>query len=295
MIQKYKAFLKAVEYSSFTKAAEALKYTQSGVSRMIQDLEREWEINLFERKRGCMHVTEEGKALIPYIQRICYEEERLFQHIHALKNIETGKIRIGTFSSVATHWLPHMIKRFKEDYPLIEFELLLGDYKEIEQWIEEGRVDFGFLSGKISANIEKVFIEKDRLLAVIPSSHPLAQANVFPIQAIGESPFMLLEKGESEVISTIFVEHGISPMVHFKTWDDYAIMSMVENELGISILPELILMRIPYDVVVKELEVPAYRSIYIGMKEDKSLSIATKQFLSYLQYRNGERGTEVKS
>ena len=287
MIQKYKAFLKAAEYSSFTKAAEALKYTQSGVSRMIQDLEREWEINLFERKRGYMHVTEEGKALIPHTQRICYEEERLFQHIHALKNIETGTIRVGTFSSVATHWLPHMIKRFKEDYPLIEFELLLGDYKEIEQWIEEGRVDFGFLSGEISANIEKVFIEKDRLLAVIPSSHPLAQANVFPIQALGESPFMLLEKGESEVISNIFSEHGISPMVHFKTWDDYAIMSMVENELGISILPELILKRIPYNVVVKELEVPAYRSIYIGMKEQKLLTIAAKKFITYLQYRDG--------
>jgi len=234
-----------------------------------------------------MNVTEEGKALIPHIQRICYEEERLFQHIHALKNIETGKIRIGTFSSVATHWLPHMIKRFKEDYPLIEFELLLGDYKEIEQWIEEGRVDFGFLSGEISANIEKVFVEKDRLLAVIPSSHPLAQANVFPIQALGESPFMLLEKGESEVISNIFVELGISPMVHFKTWDDYAIMSMVENELGISILPELILKRIPYNVVVKELEVPAYRSIYIGMKEQKLLTIAAKKFVTYLQYRDG--------
>ena len=287
MIQKYKAFLKAVEYSSFTKAAQVLKYTQSGVSRMIQDLEREWEINLFERKRGYMHVTEEGKALIPHIQRICYEEERLHQHIQALKNIETGTIRVGTFSSVATHWLPHMIKRFKEDYPLIEFELLLGDYKEIEQWIEEGRVDFGFLSGEISANIEKVFIEKDRLLAVIPLSHPLVQANVFPIQALGESPFMLLEKGESEVISDIFVEHGISPMVHFKTWDDYAIMSMVENELGISILPELILKRIPYNVVVKELEVPAYRSIYIGMKEQKLLTIAAKKFITYLQYRDG--------
>ena len=295
MIQKYKAFLKTVEYGSVTKAAQALNYTQSGVSRMIHDLEREWELSLFDRNRSNLHVTEEGKALVPHLQRICHEEEKLLRHIHALKNIETGKIRIGTFSSVATHWLPHMIKRFKEDYPLIEFELLLGDYKEIELWIEEGRVDFGFLSGKISANIEKVFIEKDRLLAVIPSSHPLAQADVFPIQAIGESPFMLLEKGESEVISNIFVEHGISPMVHFKTWDDYAIMSMVENELGISILPELILMRIPYNVVVKELEVPAYRSIYIGMKEDKSLSIATKQFLSYLQYRNGERGTEVKS
>ena len=288
MIQKYKAFLKVVEYGSFTKAAQALNYTQSGVSRMIHDLEREWELSLFDRNRSSLHVTEEGKALVPYLQRICNEKEKLLQHIHALKNIETGTIRIGTFSSVATHWLPHMIKRFKQDYPLIEFELLLGDYKEIEQWVEEGHVDFGFLSGELTRPLETLFVEGDRLLAVIPATHPLAQADVFPMQALNESPFMLLEKGESEVISAIFEEHNIQPMVHFKTWDDYAIMSMVENDLGISILPELILKRIPYDVVVKELEVPAYRSIYIGMKEQKSLSIAAKQFLTYLQYRHGE-------
>ena len=288
MIQKYKAFLKTVEYGSFTKAAQALNYTQSGVSRMIHDLEREWGLSLFDRNRSSLHVTEEGKALVPHLQRICHEEEKLLQHIHALKNIETGTIRIGTFSSVATHWLPHMIKRFKRDFPLIEFELLLGDYKEIEHWIEDGQVDFGFLSGDVKASLETIFVEEDRLLAVIPATHPLAHANVFPINALIESPFMLLEKGESEVISAIFEEHGIQPMVHFKTWDDYAIMSMVENELGISILPELILKRIPYDVVVKELEVPAYRSIYIGMKERKSLSIAAKQFLTYLQYRHGE-------
>ena len=288
MIQKYKALLKAVEYGSFTKAAQALSYTQSGVSRMIHDLEREWELSLFDRSRGGLHLTKEGQALLPHLQRIVNEEEKLLQQIQALKNIETGTIRIGTFSSVATHWLPNIIKRFKKDYPFIEFELLLGDYKEIERWIEEGKVDFGFLSGQLTLPLETMFIEEDRMLAVIPKNHPCAYDEVFPLTALTESPFMLLEKGESEVISALFKEHNIQPMVHFKTWDDYAIMSMVENELGISILPELILKRIPYDVVVKELEIPAYRSIYIGMKEHKTLSIAAKRFLTYIQYRHGE-------
>ena len=87
MIQKYKAFLKTVEYGSFTKAAQALNYTQSGVSRMIHDLEREWQLSLFVRNRGSLHVTEEGKALIPHLQRICHEEEKLFQRlcIHSIR------------------------------------------------------------------------------------------------------------------------------------------------------------------------------------------------------------------
>ena len=73
-----------------------------------------------------------------------------------------------------------------------------------------------------------------------------------------------------------------------KTWEDYAIMAMVESGLGISILPELILRRIPYRIVTKELEVPAFRNIGIAMREQKSLSLAVKRFLEYLPHRKGE-------
>ncbi|RKJ70484.1 LysR family transcriptional regulator, partial [Butyricicoccus sp. 1XD8-22] len=77
----------------------------------------------------------------------------------------------------------------------------------------------------------------------------------------------------------------ISPRISFTTWDDYAIMSMVENGLGISILPELILQRIPYKIIAKELEVPAFRNIGIAMREQKSLSLSAKKFMDYLPYR----------
>ncbi len=93
---------------------------------------------------------------------------------------------------------------------------------------------------------------------------------------------MLLEKGVKSEISEIFEKHGITPKVHFTTWDDYAIMSMVENGLGISILPELILQRIPYKIVAKELEVPAYRRIGVAMRESESLSFSAKRFLEYI-------------
>lgn len=99
---------------------------------------------------------------------------------------------------------------------------------------------------------------------------------------------MLLEKGAKAEISEIFEMHHISPKVNFTTWDDYAIMSMVENGLGISILPELILKRIPHKIIAKELETPAFRNIGIATREQKSLSLASKKFLEYLSYRNCE-------
>ncbi|QED49563.1 LysR family transcriptional regulator [Cytobacillus dafuensis] len=287
-IQKYMAFVKAVEYGSFTRAAEALNYTQSGISRMINDLESEWGVLLFERGRAGITLTSDGLKLLPQLKRVCNEQAMLMMQVEDLHDMKSGIIRIGTFSSVATHWLPNMIKIFKKDYPNIDFELLLGDYLEIENWIIEGRVDFGFLRLPTKAEIETIFVEQDRLLVVIPEDHPLVNCDKFPINELLNSPFMLLEKGAKAEISEIFEQYQISPQVHFTTWDDYAIMSMVENGLGISILPELILQRIPYQIIAKELEVPAFRNIGIAMREQKSLTLAAKRFLEYLSYRKRE-------
>lgn len=287
-IQKYMAFIKAVEFGSFTKAAEALDYTQSGISRMINDLETEWGVFLFERGRAGISLTSDGLKLLPQLKRICNEHEILMTQIEDLHDMESGIIRIGTFSSVATHWLPNIIRIFKKDYPKIDFELLLGDYTEIESWIINGRVDFGFVRLPSKTELETIFLEQDRLLVVIPQNHPLANCEKFPINELLNSPFMLLEKGAKAEISEIFEKHHISPQVNFTTWDDYAIMSMVENGLGISILPELILQRIPHKIIAKELEVPAFRTIGIATREQKSLSLASKRFLEYLPYRNRE-------
>ena len=220
-LQKYLAFVKTVEYGSFTKAAEMLNYSQSGVSRMIHDL------------------------LLPYAENVCREYEKLQMQVDELNGLKAGLIRIGTFSSVASQWLPNIIKEFQKDYPNVDYELLLGDYSEIEEWIREGRVDCGFLRLPVHGELETVFLEQDRLLVVLPEGHRLADCEKFPVNALADEPFMLLEKGARAEVSEIFERCSLTPKVHFTTWDDYAIMAMVESGLGISILPELILKRTP--------------------------------------------------
>ena len=284
-IQKYRAFVKTVEYGSFTKAAEILNYSQSGISRMINDLEKEWKVVLLERGKSGVKLTSDGMKLIPCAKSVCSEYEKLQMEVDELNGLQSGLIRIGTFSSVATHWLPNIIKEFQKSYPNIEYELLLGDYTEIEEWISDGRVDCGFLRLPTSSNFETIFLKQDRLLAVLPEDHPLTRLEKVPVAALCDEPFMLLEKGAKAEVSEIFDRCNLTPNVHFTTWDDYAIMSMVESGLGISILPELILRRIPYHIVAKELDVPAYRKIGIAMRSRKSASLAVKRFLEYLKYR----------
>ena len=284
-IQKYLAFIKTVEYGSFTKASEILNYSQSGISRMINDLEKEWNVSLLERNRTGVKLTSDGMKILPIAQSVCNEFNRLQEQVDEINGLGSGLIRIGTFSSVATHWLPKIIKEFQKDYPNIDYELLLGDYTEIEEWIKTGRVDLGFLRLPTTEEFETIFLEEDKLLVVLPENHPLAECDKFPVKALCDYPFMLLEKGAKAEISEIFERNNITPNVHFTTWDDYAVMSMVEGGLGIAILPQLILHRIPYKIVAKELDVPAYRKIGIAYREKAKLPLAVKKFIDYLEYR----------
>lgn len=285
-ILKYMAFIKTVEYGSFTKAAEILNYSQSGISRMINDLEKEWKITLLERNRTGVKLTSDGSRLLPYAKSLCEEYQKLQMQVDDLHGVQSGIIRIGTFSSVATHWLPNIIKAFQKDYPRIDYELLLGDYTEIEEWIAEGRVDCGFLRLPTRPEFETIYLEQDNLLAILPENHPLVKCDKVPLADLCHEPFMLLEKGAKAEISEVFERNHLTPQVHFTTWDDYAIMSMVESGLGISILPQLILKRIPYHIVAKELDVPAYRHIALALRERKTASLAVKKFLEYLEYRS---------
>ena len=285
-LQKYMAFIKTVEYESFTKATEILNYSQSGISRMINDLEKEWNVSLLERGRSGVRLTSDGLTLLPFAKSVYSEYQKLQTKIEELNGLQSGLIRIGTFSSVATHWLPKIIKEFQKDYPNIDYELLLGDYTEIESWILEGRVDCGFLRLPTLPEFSAITLAEDKLLVVLPENHPLVDCEVFPVKALCDYPFMLLEKGAKAEISEIFERNSIAPKIHFTTWDDYAIMSMIESGLGISILPELILHRIPYRIVAKELDVPAFRKIGLVMRDDKNTSLAVKRFIDYLDYRN---------
>lgn len=284
-IQKYIALVKTVESGSFTKAAELLNYSQSGISRMIGDIEKDWGVSLLERDRSGVRLTSDGLQLLPYAKEVCDAYRKLQTRIDELTGLQSGLIRIGTFSSVATHWLPNIIKEFQKDYPNIDYELLLGDYVEIEEWIAEGRVDCGFLRLPTRSEFQTTFLEEDRLLAVLPETHPLAGRDVFPLAALCDDPFLLLEKGSKSEISAIFEQHDLVPDIRFTTWDDYAVMSMVESGLGISILPELILRRTPYRIVVKELEVPARRKIGLALRDEKDASLAVRRFLEYLDCR----------
>lgn len=294
-IFKNLAFVRTAELGSFTKAAEDLHYAQSSVSKMIADLEKEWNVLLLERDRSSVCLTSEGQRILPLAREILNDHRRHTDTIGRMKGMETGIVRIGTFASVAIHWLPNIFAHFRKDFPGIEYEILLGDYDEIEKQIEDGRVDCGFLRFPTEPSWGTLLLKEDEYKVVLPQNHPLAAAESIPIEKPEGQPFLLLEHGGKTDVSELLEKYGVRPSVCFTTWEDFAIMAMAEKGLGIGILPSLILQRIPYDIEVRPPEKPFYRKIGLACKNKNRLLPATRKFTEYLCFREEEKGRKEKN
>ncbi len=283
---KYHAFVETVDKGSFTKAADSLNYAQSSVSKMIADLEKEWGVALLQRNKKGVYLTSSGEQILPYARKILNDFEEMQEKVNEINGIQSGIVRIGTFSSVAINWLPNVFAKFQKDYPGIDYEMLLGDYDEVEKWINEGRVDCGFLRLPAGSDFDVITLKKDEYKAVLPQNHPLTKKELLDYEDLNDQPFLLLEHGGKTEVSELLEKNNAHPNIRFITWEDYAIMSMVERGLGIGVLPELILKRIPYHVEIRSFRKPYFREIALAMKDSKKLTQATKKFTEYLKYRD---------
>ncbi len=285
---KYQVLLKIAELGSMTRAAEALGYTQSAISRTIAELEREWGLPLLTRSRSGAALTAEGALLLPYLQGVCNAHRRLEEQIGELHGLTQGTLRLGTLPSIAVHWLPGLMKGFLTLYPSIRFELRSSmEYIEIENWVEKGVVDCGFVLLPAREGLETVPLRRDPLLALLPTGHPMSGADSYPLARFALEPFIELIDGRDREIVGIFQRHGIKPNVAYAVNDDYAIISMVENGLGVSLLHELVLQRTPYRVITKPLDPPQFRDLGLAARGGWETSPLVQRFLDYAREQLG--------
>ena len=287
-MNRYIALQKIIELGSFTKAAESLGYTQSSISQMIASLESELSIKLLTRSRYGVKLTIEGADLYPFIERSIYQYRSMLEKANEIKGLETGIIRVGTISSVTCHWMPQLINGFKKEYPNVQFLFHQGDYTLIPEWIASGQIDFGFINPNADTNLNTKTIKAGEMLAVLPKNHPLAKKKSIFLSDLTDEPYILLEEGHYSEPMAAFETAGIIPNIQYTIHDDYAIMMMVEEGLGVSILAELILRRTNYDIICLPLNPPITRTLAVGYKDWDSLPIASKYFIEYLMEHKNE-------
>ena len=270
-LKKYEAFVRTVELGSLTKAAQSLGSTQSRISHILSDLEAEYGFSLLRRSRGGIELTEAGRLVLPKMQEILSKEQALAECVDEIRNANAGTVRVGVFTSVAVHWLPGMIRSFQAEHPGAHLEMRNGDYHDVDQWLREGSVDLGFVTLPAPAGMRTIPLAEDPLVAILPRDHRLARLEQIPIEELGQDPFISLLQSSDHDIHRALDNAGVHPNIKFTTKDDYAILAMVEQGLGISIVPQLLIRGRGQNLAVRPLVPQASRTIALAIPEGEAL------------------------
>lgn len=286
-MQRYITLLRVIDLQNITKAAQDMGYTQSAVSQMIQSLEKELQLTLVTRSRNGVRLTREGAELYPYIVRMVNEHRALMDKDREILGLEGGLIRIGTLSSYSSQWLPAIIKEFQAKYPGVKFRMRQGDYTTVPEYIRQGDVDFGFVNpdARTVQGLETVFIREGNHSAILPRGHRLSGNRVVTLRELAGEPYIQLETGELSEPIEAFHALGLEPDIELRMHDNFSVCTMVEAGIGVSVMPNLALKKMNFDIVILPTEPMVKRKVAFAMKKRELLPIASQRFIDFFMER----------
>ena len=276
-----RAFLAAAETGSFSKAAEALSYTPSGVNQLVTALEKELGFPVFRRTTKGVTLTENGELLLPTVREFLRQEDRIFELSAEMNGLLIGSVTIASYSSIATHWLPAVIRAFQQDYPQIRIKLMEGIWQEVSKWLDDRAADIGFFSYQEGMPYDFIPLAEDPMLALLPKDHPLAQGETYPLENCKYDRFIMPALGCDDDVEALFAKNGIEPNVQFTTLESLSVMSMVEQGLGMSVMNKLITEKRICDIVMLPIDPPSQITLGVAMNSKADVSPAVKMFLKY--------------
>lgn len=238
--KKLEALLMAVDLGSFTKAAEVLGYTQSGLTHMMNSLEKEVGFTLLERGRSGVRLTEEGERIAPAVREFLQANARLDSVIEQVASSRTEIIRVSAYASIAMHWLPGIIQRFREECPDVDVDIRMADHVDVPyKLLAQGKMDAILVSPQDEGQYEWVHLADDPMFAVLPKDFDTQGMTAFPLAAFEARDFIMPSQGFDKDIMRIFNRIGVKPHI-LPTWvDDPTVISMVSHGLGVSMMTEL--------------------------------------------------------
>ena len=238
--KKLEALLMAVDLGSFTKAAEVLGYTQSGLTHMMNSLEKEVGFTLLERGRSGVRLTEEGERIAPAVREFLQAHARLDSVIEQVASSRTEIIRVSAYASIAMHWLPGIIQRFREECPDVDVDIRMADHVDVPyELLAQGKMDAILVSPQDEGQYEWVHLADDPMFAVLPKDFDTQGMTAFPLAAFEARDFIMPSQGFDKDIMRIFNRIGVKPHI-LPTWvDDPTVISMVSHGLGVSMMTEL--------------------------------------------------------
>ena len=276
--KKLEALVMAVRTGSFTRAAEVLGYTQSGLTHMMNSLEKDIGFPLLVRSRNGIRLSAAGERVLPMIEDLLRAGDTLEREIRLINTRREETIRVGSYASIAVHWLPELIQRFRDRHPDVAVDIQMGSVQEVYRWVREDKVDMCFASHQEGGNFDWIHLRNDPLLAILPPGYDLRGCSSLPVSRLEGLDFLMPSLGfHLDIMRTL---GDVKPNIQQTHVNDSVIISKVEHGLGVSILSELVLRGRRDNVVAVPLDPPAVRELGIAVRSKKELRPIARRFIT---------------
>jgi DNA-binding transcriptional LysR family regulator len=291
-LRRLEVFAKVAELGSFSRAAEALYLTQPTISEHVRALEEELGIQLLDRLGRVTAPTPAGQLLLGYARRLLALSHEAEQALNHFQGRMRGQLVLGGSTIPGEYLLPALIGGFKAKYPDISITLLIGDSREVNEWVEEGRIEVGMVGARSTARVlETRDLMPDELVVVVPPMHPWAGRETVSLEDIKPEPLILRERGSGtrEALERALADVGLD-LAGFRIGGEVAstqaIKQAVRAGVGVSLISRLAVddecrARLLYGVRVRDLRIT--RAFSLVTHRDRSRSPLAQAFVAFVE------------
>jgi DNA-binding transcriptional LysR family regulator len=307
-VRRMRVLREVAARGSFSAAADALSYTQSAVSQQIAALEREAATKLVERSARGVRLTDAGRALVEHADVILARLADAEHELEAIAGLRGGRLRLCSFPSAGATIMPPAIARYRDRHPGVELSLDLAEPDDGVAKLKSGEVDIAMTitaSGLCSyQGVDELHVLDEPMYVALPAGHPLAHKRNLRLSELSEEAWMLGSTGTCPDTS-IFLRScgaaGFEPRVAFESNDYLAIQGFVAAGMGVSFIPDLALVSVRDDIVIRSLGArPPMRRIMATTLADSFCSPAKQAMLDILvevgqEHAGGRRALALAS
>ncbi|GAA1264121.1 LysR family transcriptional regulator [Planotetraspora silvatica] len=235
-------FVTVAEERHFGRAAQRLHIAQPPLSQQIRKLERQLQVQLIDRSRRPIELTDAGQALFEEGRLAITHSERAFAAARRAASGHLGHLRIGALQAAVDGVVPYVMREHRREFPDVKLDIVeQGTAQQVAQLLEH-RLDIGFLRGPIDEpGLAVETLIEDPLAVVVPDEHPLANKAQIAAADLAQEPLILWTRAAAPTTYADIVElfriHDIQPPVADESPRIQTILALVAAEIGIALLP----------------------------------------------------------
>lgn len=268
--KKLEILMTAVDLGSFSKASEVVGYTQSGLTHMMDALEKEVGLPLLQRSHNGIQLTKQGEQLMPAIREFLRANANLENQIRGIVEEKEEVIRIAAYASIAMHWMPELLYRFKRLCPNVNVDLrMVDDTLEPFELLESGLTDVIFASRQNYSNCDWIPLYNENMFAILPKDYPLNGRTYFPLEEFEGQEFLMPYGRFDMDVKAALKPLGIRIAEKSSRVDDETLIRMVGAGLGVSMMTELMIRGRTDDVLCVPVTPAAIRELGMGTHSKK--------------------------